>query len=84
MRLDIATTIDRATRDLDLLGKALAFVATFSMLWAAGIVTFGPWLGGALGLLPSLIVAAAVAAYWPFVLWTGVVAGLGWGVYHLG
>jgi len=84
MRLDIATTIDRATRDLYLLGKALAFVATFSMLWAAGIVTFGPWLGGALGLLPSLIVAAAVAAYWPFVLWTGVVAALGWGVYHLG
>ena len=84
MRLDIATAIDRATRDLYLLGKALAFVATFSVLWAAGIVTFGPLMGGGLGLLPSLIVAAAVAAYWPLVLWAGVVGTLGWGVYHLG
>lgn len=84
MRIDFTTTLDRASRDLYLLGKALAFVGTFSLLWAAGIVAFGPMLGGALGLLPSLIIAAAVAAYWPLVLWLGVVGTLVWGVYHLG
>ena len=84
MRTDLASTLDRATRDLYLLGKALAFVATFSVLWASGIVAFGPFLGGALGLLPSLIIAAAVAAYWPLVLWLGVIGTLSWGIYRLG
>jgi hypothetical protein len=82
--MPLTTTLDRASRDLYLLGKAVAFVASFSLLWAAGIVAFGPVLGGALGLVPSLILAAAVATYWPLVLWVGVVGTLGWGVYQLG
>lgn len=84
MRPNLTATLDRASRDLYLLGKALAFAGTFSLMWAACIVAFGPLPGGALGLVPSLIVAATVASYWPLVLWLGVVATLGWGVFHLG